>query len=654
MPHSSRCPYHPEFCVSGSVQMSLTRYARELSALADTYREALAWDADGLVRVVGTLATQALRVTGSGGSYSLAAFCARLHISITGQAAMAATPLDVVQTPYLNATGLLCLTASGRNRDIRAAFEASALAETKPTAALCLVRDSPIKGLHERYGFTDLVEAPLRIAPDGFLAVNSLLAVCVLLARAYRGAMQRTDALPPDFAALMAYCDIGEHFDRDVRRVLECGTVSVLYSPVLGAAATDLESRFVEGALGNLHAADWRNFGHGRHHWLAKRGSETGVLAFTSDADAALARRTLATVPADIPRAAVRFKGEADVQAICALTVALRIAEVAGSLIGIDPGRPGVPEFGRKLFGLGPRLGRPNARHIAVSRKLRVAPDIEAILCRDYSAVTGRIAGAQACGIVLDYDGTLSDRRRRFDPLEVGIGQSLKHAAATGTMIGIATGRGRSAGLALQEILPPNTWSRVLMGYYNGAVIVPLGQDPPVDTGNSAGAKAVGEFLQAWFPQAQIEVRSCQVSASGFRYGQLPLIAHTVSRLLASEELPSYVVCSSHSIDVLLTSARKTAVVAAVRSAAGCADDVPVIRVGDRGRWPGNDFDLLSDVLGLSVDEVSSDPLQCWNLAPPGLLGPQAAVYYLDRLIGCGPGRVRLDLSEDHPESGQS
>jgi hypothetical protein len=76
--------------------------------------------------------------------------------------------------------------------------------------------------------------------------------------------------------------------------------------------------------------------------------------------------------------------------------------------------------------------------------------------------------------------------------------------------------------------------------------------------------------------------------------------------------------------------------------------------LGDRGRWPGNDFDLLSDVLGLSVDEVSSDPLQCWNLAPPGLLGPQAAVYYLDRLVGCGPGRVRLDLSEDHPESGRS
>ena len=237
--------------------------------------------------------------------------------------------------------------------------------------------------------------------------------------------MQRTAALPPDFAALMTHCDVGEHFDRDVRRVLECGTVSVLYSPVVGAAATDLESRFVEGALGNLHAADWRNFGHGRHHWLAKRGNETGVLAFTSDGDAALARRTLATLPPDIPRAVVNFQGEADVQAICALTVALQIAEVAGSLAGIDPGRPGVPEFGRKLFGLGPRLGRPNSRHIAIARKSRVAPDIEAVLCKDYSTVTGRISAAQACGVVFDYDGTLSDRRRNFILLRRGLGRAL-------------------------------------------------------------------------------------------------------------------------------------------------------------------------------------------------------------------------------------
>ena len=155
----------------------MNRYQRELEALPATYRKAIDWDAEALVRLLSTLATQGLRVVGSGGSYSLAAFCARLHSHFTCQPAFATTPLDVVQTPYLHAMGLLCLTASGRNKDIRAAFEAAALAETKPTAALCLAEGSPIKALNALYTFTEVIEAPLDIEADGFLAVNSLLAV---------------------------------------------------------------------------------------------------------------------------------------------------------------------------------------------------------------------------------------------------------------------------------------------------------------------------------------------------------------------------------------------------------------------------------------------------------------------------------------------
>src|ERR1700730_10992000 len=119
---------------------NVSRYQRELAALSATYREASAWDTDPLARVLSALATHGLRVVGSGGSYSLATFCARLHTFYSREAAFAVTPLDVVQTPYVHATGLFFLTASGSNKDIRAAFEAAALAETKPTAALCLAK----------------------------------------------------------------------------------------------------------------------------------------------------------------------------------------------------------------------------------------------------------------------------------------------------------------------------------------------------------------------------------------------------------------------------------------------------------------------------------------------------------------------------------
>ncbi len=628
--------------------MPSTRYARELAALPATYREACAWDMAGLGRLIGTLATQPLRAVGSGGSYSLAAFCARLHMQVTSQPAFAVTPLDVVQMPYLQGTGLLCLTASGRNKDIRAAFEAAALAESKPTAALCLAEGSPIRALSETYSFTDVIEAPLQIEPDGFLAVNSLLAVSVLLVRAYRLATQCPDLLPAAFESLMAHTEVGATFETDARRVLKRKTVSLLYSPGLAAAATDLESRFVEGALGNLHSADWRNFGHGRHHWLAKRAKETGILAFVSESDAALARRTLAAIPDEIPRAMVTFSGAPDIQAISALIMALKVAGVAGELVGIDPGRPGVPEFGRKLFGLGPRLRRPTARDAAIQRKARVAPEIEAIFHDRYDAIVEGFTSARACGVVLDYDGTLSDRRRRFDPLGDDIAKGLRALAATGAVIGVATGRGRSAGEALKAVFPRQSWPRILVGYYNGAVISALGAEPRVETTHAEVAAEVGRLLMFWFPQAKVEVRDCQVSADGFRHGQLATIAHTVARLLAAEGLPSYVVCSSHSIDVLLTPHRKSAVVDAVRNAAGERDG-SVIRIGDRGTWPGNDFDLLADSLGLSVDEVSRDPDHCWNLLPPGLLGPQATLYYLQRLSSRGNGLLRLALHEKHP-----
>ena len=68
-----------------------------------------------------------------------------------------------------------------------------------------------------------------------------------------------------------------------------------------------------------------------------------------------------------------------------------------------------------------------------------------------------------------------------------------------------------------------------------------------------------------------------------------------------------------------------------------------VLCVGDRGEWPGNDYELLGRPLSLSVDEPSPAPDAGWNLAPPGIRGSTAAVYYLDRLrSGRGGLRIRL------------
>jgi len=81
------------------------------------------------------------------------------------------------------------------------------------------------------------------------------------------------------------------------------------------------------------------------------------------------------------------------------------------------------------------------------------------------------------------------------------------------------------------------------------------------------------------------------------------------------------------------------------RQAGRCSDlervtGKPTIVIGDRGAFPGNDYALLSMPHSLSVDRVSADPDTCWNLAPSGMTGSDAALLYLSALERVGPGVV--------------
>src|SRR5258708_409045 len=114
----------------------------------------------------------------------------------------------------------------------------------------------------------------------------------------------------------------------------------------------DLESRFTEAALGPTLLADYRNFAHGRHHWLAEHGSTTGVLAFVTTEVRDVADRTLRLLPSDVPIVRVEIEGTRVRASIAALIVSMYVAGFAGKVRNIDPGRPGVPLFGRRLYHL--------------------------------------------------------------------------------------------------------------------------------------------------------------------------------------------------------------------------------------------------------------------------------------------------------------
>src|SRR5262249_32790487 len=152
--------------------------------------------------------------------------------------------------------------------------------------------------LASQFEQVDVVAPSVPGGRDGFLAVNSLLAFSVLLTRAYQAAFSLTDELPNDLV------DLGHSgaFDAaSLASLFERDTFVFLHGMESAPAAIDLESKFTEAALGHIQASDYRNFAHGRHHWLAKRSSSTAILALVTDTDREIAERTLGLIPEAVP-----------------------------------------------------------------------------------------------------------------------------------------------------------------------------------------------------------------------------------------------------------------------------------------------------------------------------------------------------------------
>jgi hypothetical protein len=327
-------------------------YTAEMGRLAETFSWATTAELDPLRKAVRAAGQSPLVAIGSGGSLTAAHALAAFHRKATHQVTAVATPLDAVTEPFDGSVATWLISAGGGNVDILAGAEALVMREPRQMAVLCGRGNSPLVTLCRRHSFVDLLIYPPPAGKDGFLATNSLLAFAVLIARAYAAEFNAE----PDWAnvvetltALLA-AGSGEvaAWEAAAEPLWTRPTTLVLHGPDTRVGAIDLESKFTEAAIGNLQIADYRNFAHGRHHWLAKRGEVSAILAFVSHNDRALAERTLPLIPDDIPQARIEIAGTPVAAALSSLVAALRLTGWAGAARGIDPGRPGVPRFGRK------------------------------------------------------------------------------------------------------------------------------------------------------------------------------------------------------------------------------------------------------------------------------------------------------------------
>ena len=617
-------------------------YTKELQALPLTFEWASTVAIDEFQRFVTDSHGRSLACVGSGGSMASAHFAALLHRHLGRGAGRHLTPLELLLAePTLPDCAVLLLSASGRNRDVRAACREAIRQEVLALGVLSTRKDSPLSRGARAYARAHVFEKNGPWGRDGYLATNSLLAALVVLARAY--------GVAP--GELPSYT-LADRFD--FSRIT---SLVVLHGGWGSPAATDLESRLHEAALIGVQVADYRNFGHGRHLWLANRENETAVLALETPEVSSLAARTLRLVPPGIPIIRLETAETGPLAAISLIYASLIWTASLAESRGVDPGRPRVPTFGRRMFHLRP----PNAAGriwrrlpIAVRRKLTRLHTRDDSIVKIYSKALERfaeqLASASLGAVVLDYDGTLCDREHRFGDLPGSIAHAICRVVGLGLVVGVATGRGKSARDALRHAVPQDLWGRIFIGYYNGAVIDQLSADevPDRDGRRLPGIDEICYVLEKdelLSNIAIVEARPSQVTVTAREAIGLPridLYTYVQDILVPHNRGGVLILRSGHSVDIITLGVSKLRLVHQFDEAV--APRV-VLCIGDQGAWPGNDTDLLGHPYSLSVDRVSSAPHSCWNIAPAGCVGPAATLAYLRAIKKTSDGSVRLDLT---------
>jgi len=624
------------------------RFEEELRLLDSTYHWALTIPTEGVRSFVESSLSLPLITVGSGGSFSAAHFASLLHGGL-GCVSKSVTPLGCLgMHRELRNGSALIISARGRNPDVITALKHAAESEPRQLHVICFRQDSELRQASNEYRYVQFDEFELPSGRDGFLATNSLLASSILLCRAYSEVAGRRTGLSSGIGLNQAEL---ERLKKSLHRIVEKRYLVVLYGGWASVAATDLESKLTEGGLCSVQLADYRNFAHGRHYWLARHGSETGIVCIASRDELVLARKTLGIVPSKIPTALVSSESVGPASAIELLIKSYYVVSSFGAYSRVDPGRPKVPDFGRRIYSmkipLMPKVRRTvgmGDQALAIVRKTnldfmgQLSEKDQRRWLKAYRVYQSRMSAARFGAVVFDYDGTLCDPCERYSPLSPNISRWLRKLVKTGIIVGIASGRGKSVRVALGEAIPEIYRDRVLVGYYNGADIAPLSDSSHPDVGSriDSGLASVIQALKrnvTVFESITVETRPLMSKIEPRNHIFWNHAKEFIFETIAREGTPVKVFESDHSIDIVPERVTKLAIVEACgRMAVDNGEPSSTLCIGDRGRWPGNDFELLSTPYSLSVDTVSSDPATCWNIGMAGHRGVQATLDYLDWL----------------------
>lgn len=611
----------------------------ELEKLQDTIKWAEKQDVTSLAKF---LFAEDKRVPlvciGSGGSLSACHYAAMLYRQRNGVLAEAMTPLQLMYAgrDIIRDSKLLFLSASGKNKDILNAIKYGVKYNEAGMMSLTLRKNNPTEELLEKFPKVQRWCEDIPSEKDGFLATNSLVATFTLLCRSFNQV--------PVSNGISQERTYSTNYEFDLSAIQN---FLVLYGAAGEPVAWDIESKLTEAALGSALLSDYRNFGHGRHHWFSKKGDNSCIIALITPVERELAYKTIGCLPKDVPVIFIETELETPAASIDMLLKAFRFVNDLGEARGIDPGRPGVPAYGRMLYNLdyykltNRILPKEKTIDVAVRRKLGDAGKENAALWEHYSRACKRFVQRLNKGkyttVALDYDGTLSakDRESRYTN---GLCDDIKDAFVklldNGVEIRIATGRGKSVGKSLKQSIDKKYWPQIKVGYYNGACLLTLGDEKKLeaflDNSFDSELKELENELMRRISKDCINYdfseRRQQLSIEGEMTAEESLIIYDICReIIWDKQLTGIRVWrSSHSMDIV--------VFHEVSKLNVIENPDTTLCIGDYGSVEGNDYELLTSRASLSVDKVSKNADSCWNIAPSGVYGLDATLYYLSRM----------------------
>lgn len=604
----------------------------ELDDLSSTYQYANHYSETEIKRLSDfllNLYNKPIFIVGSGGSYSVAKAFEYLHsCSQLPGIAKAVTPLELsTLTLSIHDAGVILITSNGNNNDTVNAYKFINRCCPISFLTLCLNKDSKIKKMTDSDS-TIFVGDRLPRGKDGYLAVNSILAFIVIISRAYnRISNNDLYLIPPSFSSLYIHDSYGV---ADKEALLKESQI-VLYGDFAIPVAVDIESKFSEAALGNILLADYRNFAHGRHFWLSERTNSTSIISLVTPETKQLFLKTLDLIPSEMSRINIVTESFGVKGMLELFLSSFYLVGCVGTQVGIDPGKPRVPDFGKKMYHIShmPKTFKLMKKNDSLANRsaFRKCASTESKLYQSYKSSFENfrimVINEKFQEIIFDYDSTLVEKHSNAT-VEEEIFNIINSLLASGIVVKIATGRGKSVRLELKEKICSQYWGNVIIGYYNGGIIAPLSDDeaPSPNFNENELLIQLTEEIESIMPDIKYELRPQQIT---IMMDDCDKFMHKDLIIDILQKYPCLkIFLSGHSIDIIPSENSKLNLLDETTTKALC--------IGDSGQYLGNDYELLSSTYSLSVNRVSSSMSSCWNYAPIGLSDTKATLYYLRQL----------------------